>query len=210
MKKSLLIFDLDGTLYRTENVSVPALKKAFSEFDISVTKEEIIKQFGEPTETIIENLTPDDKKDSKNEIKDEIASSEESLIPLKAELYEGVKETLKELESDGYILTICSNGRKDYIDAVLKATSILDKFSSIKSYTEKKDKAGRINELKNEFSPERAVMIGDRYHDIEAAEEADIPSIGVKYGYGGDEVEKADFVVSESKDILSVVREKID
>lgn len=165
MEKGLLIFDLDGTLYRTEKVSVPALKKAFSEFDISLSKEEIIGQFGEPTETIIKNLTPDDKIDHLKEIKHEIATNEVKMIPLKAELYEGVKETLGELESDGYTLAICSNGRRDYIDAILKATGIDDKISSIKSYTKGKAKADHIEELKVEFSPEKAVMYSVRSDD---------------------------------------------
>lgn len=210
MKKRLLIFDLDGTLYKTENVSVPALKKAFSKFDIALTDEEIIGQFGEPTETIIRNLTPRDKLHDLNEIREEIASNEERLIPLKADLYDGIKENLSELEKNGYLLTICSNGREDYIKAVLKATSIEDRFLSIKSYTKGKSKADHIKELKEEFSTERAVMIGDRYHDLEAAREADIYSIGVKYGYGEEEVEEADFVISSPGEILSVVREKID
>ncbi len=204
-----MIFDLDGTLYRTEKVSVPALKKAFSEFDISLTEGEIIGQFGEPTETIIKNLTPEDKIDQLKEIKHEIATNEAKMIPLKAELYDGIKETLGELESEGYTLAICSNGRRDYIDAVLKATGIDDKISFIKSHTKGKAKADHIEELKEEFSDKEAVMIGDRYHDIEAAEEAGIPSIGVKYGYGGKEMEKADFVVSDPREILTVVREEI-
>lgn len=207
MNKELLIFDLDGTLYKTHKVSVPALKRAFSKFDISLTKEDIIGQFGEPTEIIIKNLTPDDKLEHLKEIKNEIASNEERMIPLKAELYQGVKETLCELKDNGYVLAICSNGRRDYIEAVLKATAIYDDFSSIKSYTRGKDKADHIEELKEEFSRDRAVMIGDRYHDIEAAEEVGITSIGARYGYGGKEMEKADFVVSEPSEILSVVRE---
>ncbi|MFP3871416.1 MAG: HAD family hydrolase [Candidatus Natronoplasma sp.] len=209
MKGKLAIFDLDGTLYKTEEVSVPALKRSFSKFGIELTEEQILGQFGEPTEQIIKNLTPESKIHLKDEIEEEIAKNESALIPSRGTLYQGVKEMLEELDKMGYDLTICSNGRDDYIRTVLKTTSIDEYFSAVKSYTDGKSKSDMIEELLEEYSPKTAVMIGDRYHDIQAAKEVGIPSIGAGYGYGGEEMRKADHVVSRASEIPPLFEEKI-
>ncbi|MBS3817633.1 MAG: HAD family hydrolase [Candidatus Thermoplasmatota archaeon] len=206
MENKIVIFDLDGTLYKTEKTSVPALKKAFSKFDIDLSERKILGQFGEPTEVIIENLTPEDKLGLKDEIREEIVRNEREMISSEATLYNGTKEMLEELEGEGYELAICSNGREDYILEVLRATSMEDKFSSIKSYKDDRSKADLIEELMNEFSTDYGIMIGDRYHDIEAAKTVGIPNIGARYGYGGKEMEEADLVVSDPKDIPSLIQ----
>ncbi len=201
----LIIFDLDGTLYKTEEVSVPALKEAFSRFEITVSKKTILNQFGEPTDQIIENLVPKEKSDLKDQIKKAIVEKEREEIPKRATLYDGVENLLRTLKDNGHKLAICSNGRYDYIEKVLKTTSIMKYFSSIKAYTEVKSKADRIEELLLEFSVEDAFMVGDRYHDVEAAKIAGVKSIGALYGYGGEEAKKADFVIEEPEDIVSIV-----
>lgn len=205
MKRKLIIFDLDGTLYKTEEVSVPALKEAFSQFNIMVSKETILNQFGEPTDQIIENLVPEEKSDMKDQVKKAIIEKESEFIPVKATLYDGVEKFLSTLTDHGHKLAICSNGRYDYIERVLETTSIMKYFSSIKSYTEDKSKADRIKELLLEFPVEDAMMVGDRYHDIEAAANAGVKSVGALYGYGGEEAKKADFVIKEPEDLLSIV-----
>ncbi len=208
MIEGLVVFDLDGTLYKTDEVSVPALRRAFSSFGVDISREDILKQFGEHTDQIIINLTPEDKMHLKNKIKNEIAKNEAKMIPVKGTLYQGVKSMLKELKERGYELAICSNGREDYIQAVLKSTSIDKYFSSIKSYIPGKSKAENLKELLDEFGPQKAVMVGDRYHDIEAAEEVGIPSLAVRYGYGPDqETKKADYTVSRAEDIVDVVED---
>ncbi|MEF8873275.1 MAG: HAD family hydrolase [Candidatus Thermoplasmatota archaeon] len=204
----LVIFDLDGTLYKTEVASVPALKEAFSRFDIDVSKETILDQFGEPTSQIIKNLVPKKKDHLKDQIEKAITENENEMIPDRATLYGGIKDVLVSLEGNGYTLAICSNGRREYIEKVLETTSIEKYFSSIKGYTPGKTKADLIRELIEEFSAEGAVMVGDRYHDLEAAEKVGVHSVGAKYGYGGEEVEKADHVVSEPADLVPVL-EKI-
>ncbi len=205
MAEKLIIFDLDGTLYKTEEVSVPALKEAFSTFGIELTEEKILEQFGEPTDQIIDNLVPESKNIEKDNIEKAIVEKEREAIPERAVLYDGVKELLKTLSDDDHILAICSNGRLDYIEDVLKNTSIREYFSSIKGYSEETNKADRIKDIMEEFSVKEAVMVGDRYHDIEAAKEAGIVSIGALYGYGDQEAKKADHKAEKPIDILSIL-----
>ncbi len=205
MDKKLGIFDLDGTLYKSEVVSVPALKRAFGEFDIELSREIILDQFGEPTEQIIKNLVPDEKYEMRDQIREGIVEKERELIPEKATLYDGVKEMLRDLKEEGIELAICSNGRLDYIRDVIRTTSIEDHFSSIKGYDEEKTKAGRIKDLRRSYSKDKVFMIGDRYHDIDAAEQAGVTSIGALYGYGEEEAKRADHVVEKPEEISPLI-----
>ena len=49
-------------------------------------------------------------------------------------------------------------------------------------------------------------MIGDRSYDIEAANEIDIKTIGVTYGYGKkEEFEKASFIANSPYEIINII-----
>ena len=53
-----------------------------------------------------------------------------------------------------------------------------------------------------------AVMIGDRHHDIEGAENVGIPSIGVLWGYGSREElteAGADRIAEKMRDLADIV-----
>ena len=202
-----VIFDLDGTLYDTEKVSVEALQTALSKFNISdVTDDEIRGQFGEVTDTIVRNLVPDMGEKFYMSLKEEIKYQEEKLIPKKGELYEGIEDMLDELEKNGYDLSICSNGRKKYITIVLETTDIEDYFTHIRGNVPGKSKADQLGSLLDELNTKTVVMVGDRYHDIEAAKKVGVPSIGVAYGFGREEVESADHIAEDPMDIYEIVR----
>ena len=52
------------------------------------------------------------------------------------------------------------------------------------------------------------VMVGDKEHDVFGAKAADIPCIGVTYGYGGrEELENAgaDYIVDSLDDVFNIV-----
>ncbi len=202
-----VIFDLDGTLYDTDKVSIEALQTALSKFDITdISDDEIRDQFGEVTDMIVRNLVPDRDEEFYEDLKEEIKYQEERLIPKKGELYEGIKDMLSSLSENGYDLSICSNGRKEYIELVLETTDIKKHFSNIRGNEPGKSKADQLKDLLKCLEGTDSIMIGDRYHDIEAAKEAGIPSIGVAYGFGRKEVESADFIADEPLEVFNIIQ----
>lgn len=208
METGHVIFDLDGTLYDTEKVSIEALQTALSKFNINdVTDDEIRGQFGEITDTIVRNLVPDMGEKFYMSLKEEIKYQEEKLIPEKGELYDGIRDMLDELENDGYDLSICSNGREKYIMMVLETTGIENHFTYIKGNEPGKSKTDQLGSLVDELNTEKVVMVGDRYHDIEAARKVGVPSIGAAYGFGREEVEEADYIAEDPSDIYEIVKE---
>lgn len=207
MEKRNVIFDLDGTLYDTEKVSIEALQTALSKLGIDdVTEDEIKEQFGEVTDTIVRNLVPDMGEKFYIGLKEEIKFQEERLIPEKGELYDGIRDMLENLDSSGYNLSICSNGRVKYIKIVLETTGIEDYFVHIKGNQPGKSKADQLRSLLEELESKNAVMVGDRYHDIEAAKKTGIPCIGAAYGFGRQEVESADFIATKPSEIYKIIQ----
>ena len=207
MKSGNIIFDLDGTLYDTEKVSVEALQTALSKFGVDdISDEEIKGQFGEVTDVIVRNLVPDRDEDFYSDLKEEIKYQEEKLIPMKGKLYDGIKELLEELYREGYTISICSNGREKYIENVLDTTDIRKFFTHIRGNRPGKSKAFQLRKIVDGSDLESSVMVGDRYHDIEAAKEVGIPSIGAAYGFGNEEVESADYIARRPSDIVKIVK----
>ena len=85
---------------------------------------------------------------------------------------------------------------------MLSAVGIEGYFRFIRGRHTEKDKASLMGELLDKIGSNKAVVVGDRIHDIDAAKENMIPSIGVAYGYGPEEMEKATFVAERPGDIL--------
>lgn len=113
--------------------------------------------------------------------------------------YPGIAGLLKDLREQGYILAVASSKPEHMVKLVLEHFHLAEYFQVIHgSDIERPDmtKAEVIELVLEELSMEekkgRAVMIGDRCHDVCGAEKAGIACIGVTYGYGSrEELEEA-------------------
>jgi len=208
LNEKLIIFDLDGTLYKTECVSLEAIQNALLELNLPVPDNEKILSFiGERMEDFCKKLIPESFSELQNVLPERIMVYERALIPKKAELYNDIEKILRKLTSSGYTLAVCSNASKKYIDLVLNTSGIADFFKYIKGIDLTKSKANLIKEILTESNPSFAIVIGDTVYDINAAHENNLPCIGVKYGYGREEdILKADFNADNPEDILNHIR----
>ncbi|MHA2040136.1 MAG: HAD family hydrolase, partial [Promethearchaeota archaeon] len=68
-----------------------------------------------------------------------------------------------------------------------------------------KDKKWMVQNLVKKLSSSQFMVVGDRYHDIEAAKTNNGIAVGCKYGYGRKEIEKADVVISSFIELLSIL-----
>jgi phosphoglycolate phosphatase len=199
----LIIFDVDGTLYRTETATVPAVKKALGELHLPVPHDERIQALiGAPSEVFCQQLLGDAENALIAEFQEKLRRYERAHIPTHAELYEGIPEVLEQLSRE-HRLVICSNASQDYIERVLETCRIAPYFASIHSCRHKASKAEIISEICADAS--ECVVIGDTHYDFQAAGLNHIPSIGMRHGYGYADVEPATFFAEKSTDILSLV-----
>lgn len=85
------------------------------------------------------------------------------------------------LQSQGYTLVICSNGKQEYIETVASVCDIPRHFAAARGKKIPLTKSERFKELLKEFTPSFAVFVGDRVHDFDAARENSVMSIGVTF-----------------------------
>lgn len=205
-QQTLLIFDLDGTLFKTRDAVVPAVRESLEELGIpTVTEEKILSLLGESTSVFCERLL-EGYEDRIEDFMGVFWLREKENVDKRGELFEGIKEMLEQLRSSKYDMAVCSNGSQEYVEYVLHITGISEYFDIKKSSSEYDSKSQAVAEMIQETDHSRYYIIGDKDHDFHAGKDNNIPSIGVKFGYGEpEELEKADYVVGSPKEIHEVV-----
>lgn len=107
--------------------------------------------------------------------------------------FAGVPELLADLHGAGRRLAIASSKKTDLVRRGLADNGILGLFDLVcaKGSDEETTKADAIAGALEAFgvTVDDAVMVGDRYHDVEAALACDVPCVGVLYGDTGSEEE---------------------
>ncbi len=198
----LVIFDLDGTLFRTDKVVIPAVNDALSEVGLKAVDDEIIiSLLGEKTGEFCRKLAISANDDQLNHFIKRLGHYEAKYIGLYGKLYEGVDEILDKLCRKGHLLSLCSNGSTEYVDFVLDSMHIKDYFKKVSSGKEHWSKGRMIKEILKEFDANEAVMVGDTQHDVIGAKDNRIPCIGVEYGYG--DVDGAEYTIKTPAEIIS-------
>lgn len=201
-----IIFDFDGTLFKTDSVFVEAFREVCSAREIPFQSEkDIVKFIGEPMTDICRHFFGQDiSNDEVDCISSEVRNIENEIIPKLGKLYDGIEDTLEKLRADGYKLCICSNGSRQYLDNILDTFRIKDKFSLVKSRIEGITKSQLIKQILDDNKCCSAIVVGDTYIDFEAADAAGCLSIGVSYGYG--DYAKADFIAHSTSDIYYIIK----
>jgi phosphoglycolate phosphatase len=202
----LVIFDLDGTLYKTELTLFPAVQKAAEELNLPVPGEaEMSALIGNTMDEFCRNMFPGASSDEIIRFREKVRYHERRAIPVSGQLYDGVAKMLEELRAAGFTLAVCSHASEKYIDIILTSFDMKKLFSYILPLDVTKEKLVLIKELLVETGAIFGLVVGDRHFDFSAAKDNNLPSIGCSYGYGGDEVGQADFTVEEPQEIPGVI-----
>jgi len=185
----LVIFDVDGTLFQTDKVTVPAVQRTFAAYGLPMPEMEAILGFFGKSVTSYESwLANQCPPGLAPKIVEAANALELQLIGEEGKLYAGVPETLAQLRNTGYVLAVCSNGPQAYVDEVLDKHRLRSFFPIVyardKRYSGKEEMVGFIL---NETTQEQFVVIGDRHDDIDAAHAWKGFAVAATYGYGNEE-----------------------
>ena len=212
MIDGILIFDLDGTLFRTETVTVPAVREAFAAHGlVPPPDQEICALIGSPSEDYRRWLAGRCPIDLAEHVERMAIERELALIPGAGELYGGIPEALAALRAEVATLAICSNGPAEYVQAVLDGCSIAELFDVIRCRRDDDaDKSQMLHDLLGDWMSHPrgpgaggpGLVIGDRWDDIEAAHANDLPAIGAAWGYASaGELDEADIVIDDPRQL---------
>ena len=112
----------------------------------------------------------------------------EADIPGASKPYQGMVECLDRLAAAGHTLAICTNKFEHLARALMRALDLADRFATIAgpdTFDARKPDPAHLLRTIDAAGGDRtaAIMVGDSINDIEAARRANVPSIGVPFGY---------------------------
>jgi HAD superfamily hydrolase (TIGR01549 family) len=148
---------------------------------------------------------PQDSHLSIQEVRERVRQEYESTFRDMAQPYPNVKETLATLRKRGYKLAQYTNASTMYLNIVMSTLDIREYFDYVECVQDNNlTKPELVNKIKQRFGGMTAAVVGDRSYDIEAARETNSLSIGVLFGYGGEEPKQADITINRFDDLLSI------
>lgn len=204
---NLVVFDMDGTLNKTDEYAVEAYQLALRQVGAPALSEaEIIRQLGKRPDDIADSILPKGSGASERESYfKHLRENEYLLIRKNGKAFDGILELLRNLHQAGICTAVCSNASRGHIDKVLHAIKIADQIDEVQSLIPGKTKVEVLRALLGRLHPEKTCMVGDRIFDREAASENHVPFIGCLYGYGPSEIRDAEFTVSAPSEIYPLV-----
>jgi len=186
-----IIFDLDGTLWDETHVTARAWERVLenhpeAEPAIIIDSNTVGLNMGLTCEEVAKILFPTLPFEDAMRLMDESCEYENLwLAESGAVLYPKVEKTLCLLKSRGKRLFIVSNCQDGYIEAFLMGHGFADLFDDFEcSGRTGLTKGENIRLIISRNSLKDPVYVGDTVSDSEGAEDAGIPFIYAKYGFG--------------------------
>lgn len=199
-----IIFDLDGTLWDTLDISIKSLEEIKSKYqDITkkITREQVKASMGKSFDEIVElyySYLPKEK--AINYAKEAFNRNIENLLKYGGTLYANTKHTILEL-SQKYKLYIVSNCIEGYIESFFNTSGLQNYFEDYESNGKTGLTKGENIKLvikRNKIN--HAIYVGDTMTDKVAADWAGIPFIYASYGFG--KVDKYDYKIDDIGDLM--------
>ena len=191
----LILFDYDGTIVDSEITIVTGIKHALDFYNYNIPSDEIIrKNIGRALLPVFGELTKNPDPQVHSNLLDayrewyRIESEKGKIID---KLYEGAKEIIKKLYSDGYILGIATNKSKHGLIEGIERHEIKEFFTTIKTVHDCNPKPlpdMGISSMKEvNVNNKNSLMIGDTINDALMAKACEMNFIGVSWGFNDKE-----------------------
>jgi len=212
----LVIFDMDGTLLKSDTYAVFAVQNALRDLykNHNIKRELpppelILSKIGQPSVQFYLDLLDEEHKHLIDELHTGIQDHEElALKSGKGMLFDGTEETLAYLKQQGYRIGLESNCSKRYFNNV-KSVFNLERYLDISQSigeNEGLSKISIISNFINKLKSKKAVVVGDRYYDVESGKANGCVTIGCLYGYGKkEELEDADYLIEDIRELKELL-----
>ena len=188
-KTDLVVTDLGGTLVKTDDAIIAAVRRAARELGLPDGHEDpVYDVFGTSIWEYVRAYLPDDHKQRTDECHERFWTLFPHAVLDQIAPFEGVEEALRELKDRGVRLAVLSGLRLESIEEILSTLAFHD-WDAVRSSTMVPTEAGDsrtlgIRALVEEFgvAPERTVYVGDTDHDVRQAKKAGVISAVVQTG----------------------------
>lgn len=211
-----ILFDLDGTLIDSKEGITKSVQHALNYFDIQEPDLDNLTCFiGPPLDWSFKTYYG-----FSNEGVDQVVAKYRerySTIGLyECTVYPGIKQLLERLKSEHKILAVATSKPEVFARKVLDKYELSSYFDSIVGCSlnkERNTKAEVIQEVLKQLQVEakdltKAVIVGDRKHDVIGAKTCHIQSVGVYYGFAdAGELEEAgaDYIAHTVEELETIL-----
>ena len=197
MKYDAVFFDFDGTIADTGEGIFDSVKYAIEAMGFSPLPDDRLRTFiGPPVfDSFKRELPMNDEQAAAAVEKYRERYSESGIYKLR--VYDGIENLIKKLKNSGIKVAIASSKPEKFVITIidyLGISSLIDFIAAPESDKAPEGKTVLVERAVNHFGVDkrRALMVGDRYFDIDGANGAGVESVGVTFGYGSrEELEKA-------------------
>lgn len=180
MKSYAILFDFDGTLVNSEPAILYSYRWLFKKYRTveEFTPEYQVKVLGPSLDSMVELFFPDE--DTTTLVNEYRRIQKENLKDL-MEMMPHAIEVLSWLKQEEYPVGLVSSRRRDSIETVIRELDIEDYFDFYVGYEEvehEKPHPEGIFKALDYFQTKEGIYIGDSKSDIEAGQNAGLPTIG--------------------------------
>ena len=208
MKQKHILFDLDGTIVRSDLGITKGVQKSLEHFGIYEELDDLKKFVGPPMVESYTNFYGFSLEQYKEAL-DVFHDYYRTVGIFECELYDGIEEMLDSLSKEYKLYVATSKPERE-------AKRVIEHFGLDKYFTFVGGSDGDFNtkratktavieyvlETNKIMDRGFAIMVGDKSHDIVGAGNAGLKSIGVLYGYGDlEEFEGANYIVKNVEDL---------
>ncbi|GAA3693765.1 HAD family hydrolase [Zhihengliuella alba] len=213
--RSAVVFDLDGTLVDPAGAITNGIAEALAAHGVPVPSQQVLDaMIGPPLATSVAAV-PGVRPEDVQSIIDHYRAGYLAHGMADSRVYPGIVDLLEDLGRRGIARAVATSKPVDMARRLLRIQGLDGLFETVHGADpdEAKPHAGKaaivaealaalgLAEVGPEERGRRAVMVGDRYFDIEGAHAHGLPCIGVEWGYAPEgelAAADADAVVSEA------------
>lgn len=206
-----ILFDLDGTLTDPFEGITRSVQYALNAFGVKDEPLEALKRFiGPPLKASFMEFYGFDS-DTAVAAVEKYRERFADIGIYENRLFDGIPQMLEKLKKTGHVLAIASSKPTVYVERILQHFHIRQYFDHVMGSeldgrrTDKKEVVQAVlSDLHIEKNSREAIMVGDRFHDVQGARACGLDCVGVTFGYGGKDelVQAGAAVVVDTVDAL--------
>lgn len=217
----LVIFDCDGTLVDSQHMIIRSMQDTFDNAGLKPPSDQAIRSIVglslfEAIATLLPDGTGELHTSMTNDYKQIFYNRRTQQGAEPDPLYEGTREALIALDEAGYLLGVATGNSRRGLDRIFKEHNLTDFFVTLQTADghPSKPHPSMIHTAIAEAGSgiEDAVMIGDTSYDMLMSVKAGTKTIGVNWGYHGEDelsASGAKHIASHFNQIPNMVRELI-